>query len=152
MLRRKLGVLGCPHWGRRSQSCHYPSLFPRRARHKHTLSAGAPRRRTSADAREIAALSTANLNPTPYIGLLLGCPKLPRDTGCWLLVPRLNRFCTWCQQVVSGDEKHIVFECPALQTLRDRYENLFQAPQGDAMTLFMWQSDIIGVALFVDAC
>ena len=28
----------------------------------------------------------------------------------------------------------------------DRYENLFQAPQGDAMILFMWQDDIIGVA------
>ena len=31
-------------------------------------------------------------------------------------------------------------ECPALQDLRDRYENhenLFQAPQGDAMNLFM---------------
>ena len=24
--------------------------------------------------------------------------------------------------------------------------NLFQAPQGDAMILFMWQDDIIGVA------
>ena len=35
------------------------------------------------------------------------------------------------------DEKYIVFECPALQALRDRYEILFQAPQGDAMFLFM---------------
>ena len=32
-------------------------------------------------------------------------------------------------QAVSGDEKHLVFECPALQDLRDRVENLFQAPQ-----------------------
>ena len=39
-----------------------------------------------------------------------------------------------------------------LQDLRDRYENLFQAPQGDAMLLFMWQDDIIGVARFIDAC
>ena len=31
-------------------------------------------------------------------------------------------------------------------------ENLFQAPQGDAMILFMWQDDIIGVARFIDAC
>ena len=50
-----------------------------------------------------------------------------------------------------------MFECPALQNLRDRYENLFQAPQGDAMInlmniLFIWQDDIIGVARFIDAC
>ena len=46
----------------------------------------------------------------------------------------------------------LCFECPALQDLRDRYENLFQAPQGDAMILFMRQDDIIGVAQFIDAC
>ena len=38
------------------------------------------------------------------------------------------------------------------QDLRDRCENPFQAPQGDAMILFMWQGDIIGVARFIDAC
>ena len=36
--------------------------------------------------------------------------------------------------------------------LRDRNKNLFQAPHGDAMNLFMWQDDIIGVARFTDAC
>ena len=34
----------------------------------------------------------------------------------------------------------------------DGYENLFQAPQGDAMILFMWQDDISDVARFIDAC
>ena len=59
-----------------------------------------------------------------------------------------------CQQGVLGAEKHLVFECPALQVLCDRYENLFQAPQpeGDAIILFMWQDDIIVVARFTDAC
>ena len=57
-----------------------------------------------------------------------------------------------CQQGVLGDEKHLLFECPAFQDLRDRYENLFQAPQGDAMILFMWQDDITGLARFFDAC
>ena len=57
-----------------------------------------------------------------------------------------------CQQGVLGDEKHLLFEYPAFQDLRDRYEDLFQAPQGDAMILFMWQDDIIGVARFIDAC
>ena len=39
---------------------------------------------------------------------------LPRDTGCWLHVPRENRICPMCQQSVLGDEKHFVSECPAL--------------------------------------
>ena len=43
----------------------------------------------------------------------MGCHKLPRDTGCWLRVPRLKRFCTLCQQGVVGDKKNLVFECPA---------------------------------------
>ena len=74
---------------------------------------------------------------------------LSTDTGCWLRMPRQNRFCTLCQQSGLGDEKHIVFECFAQQDLRDGYENLFQAPQGDAMPLLMWQDDIIGVAQFM---
>ena len=85
----------------------------------------------------------------------MGCHKLPRDTACRLRVPRPNLFCTLCQQGhpgVSGGGKHIVFECPALQDLRDRYGNLFQTPQGDAMIPFMRQDDIIGVARFIDAC
>ena len=36
-------------------------------------------------------------------------------------------------------EEHLVFEGPTLQDFRGRYDNLFQAPQGDAMILFMWQ-------------
>ena len=72
-----------------------------------------------------------------------------------------DTFCTLCPQAwmswdILGDEKHLVFECPALQDLRNRFENLLQlkAPQGNAMFLFMWQDDIIGFAPFleVDAC
>ena len=36
--------------------------------------------------------------------------------------------------------------------LRDRCENLFQVSQGDAMILFMWQDDIVGVVRFIDPC
>ena len=80
-----------------------------------------------------------------------GCHKLSRDTDCWRHVPRLNIFCTLCQQGVSGDKKDIVFECPALQYLPDRYENLLQAPHADAIILFMWQDDFLGVAQFINA-
>ena len=45
-----------------------------------------------------------------------------------------------------------MFECPALQDLRDRFENLLQAPEGDEMILYMWQDDIIVVARYIDAC
>jgi hypothetical protein len=33
-----------------------------------------------------------------------------------------------------------------MQILRDSNQNLFALPQGDAMLLFMWQDDVIGVA------
>ena len=45
-----------------------------------------------------------------------------------------------------------MFECPALQDLRGRIKNLFKAPPGDAVILFIWQDDIIGVARFIGAC
>jgi hypothetical protein len=52
----------------------------------------------------------------------------------------------------TKESLYIVLECPALQDLRERYEDLFQAPQGDAMMLFMWQDDIIGVAQSIEKC
>jgi hypothetical protein len=54
-------------------------------------------------------------------------------------------------QQVIGDERHLVFECPALQSIRDRYPGLFGA---DIVTMqqFMWQLDIVGVAHFVMDC
>ena len=61
-------------------------------------------------------------------------------------MPRQDRICMMCQQGVLGDEKHLVFECPALQDLRDRNKALFKAPHGDAMILLMWQDDIIAMA------
>ena len=57
-----------------------------------------------------------------------------------------------CQHGVLGDEKHLVFEYPALQNLRDRNKNLLEAPHGDAMIFLMWQDDMIGVARFIDTC
>ena len=44
---------------------------------------------------------------------------------CTIHVVLLNKFCTLCQLGVLGGGKHPVSECPALQNLRDRYENLF---------------------------
>ena len=43
-----------------------------------------------------------------------------------------------CQHRTIGDEKQVVFECPALQDLRDKGPHLFEGTQADAMVLFMW--------------
>ena len=48
------------------------------------------------------------------------------------------------------DEKHVVFECSALQGLRDEYASLFS----DVCTMkqFLWQDDLVSVAKFIHAC
>ena len=63
-----------------------------------------------------------------------------------------SRVCNICQHRTIGDEKHLVFECPALQDLRDKRPHLFDGAQTDAMVLFMWQDDMIGVVRFIDEC
>ena len=50
-----------------------------------------------------------------------------------------------------GDERHLVFECPALQSIRDKYPGLFGADIV-SMQQFMWQLDIVGIAHFVMDC
>jgi len=37
----------------------------------------------------------------------------------------IKPFCTLCQIGNLGDEQHLVFECPALQGIRYRYNGLF---------------------------
>ena len=82
----------------------------------------------------------------------MDCHGLPRDVAAWAGIPRLQRFCSTCQYRTIGDEKHLVFECPALQDLRDKRPHLFEGTQADAMVLFMWHDDILGVVRFIDAC
>ena len=82
----------------------------------------------------------------------MGCHRLPRDTGAWVGIPRLHRVCNIRQHRTIGDEKHLVFECPALQDLRDKRPHLFDGAQTNAMVLFMWQDDITGVVRFIDEC
>ena len=49
------------------------------------------------------------------------------------------------QHRTIGDEKYLMFQCPALQDLRNKRPHLFEGAQADAMVLFMWQDDTIGV-------
>ena len=61
--------------------------------------------------------------------------------------------CLLCDQRALGDERHMVFECPALQGVRDKYAALFVAVDGaSTMQQFMWQQNVIGVAHFVKDC
>ena len=80
----------------------------------------------------------------------MGCHSLPRDIGSWTGVPREDRLCPLCDTSSLGDEKHLVFECPALQAVRDKYARLFHAVT--TMRLFVWQDDLVGVAKFLDEC
>ena len=50
-----------------------------------------------------------------------------------------------------GDEQHVVFECPGLQDIRDRYQGLF-GEHAITMVQFMWQEAIRRVAMFIKAC
>ena len=76
----------------------------------------------------------------------MGCHGLPRDTGSWARIPRADRVCALCGPASLGDEKHLVFECPHLQHIRDQYASLFHC---STMKQFFWQDDIVSVAKFV---
>ena len=81
----------------------------------------------------------------------LGCHSLPVVLGRRDRVPRDQRLCRGCDLHAVGDERHMVFECPALQTVRDRYPTLF-APAHSTMQLFLWQPDLVRVAHFIMDC
>ena len=80
----------------------------------------------------------------------MGVHRLPKDEGSWSRVPRHDRICLLCNLGSLCDEKHVVFECPALQGLRDEYATLFS----DVCTMkqFLWQDDLVSVAKFIHAC
>ena len=57
--------------------------------------------------------------------------------------------CRLCGVGSLGDEKHLVFECPHLQTIRDKYPGLFGVP---TMVQFFWQDDLVNVSKFICEC
>jgi hypothetical protein len=88
-----------------------------------------------------------------FLRFRTGCHGLPRDVGSRgrgaAHVPRPLRLCRLCQGG-PGDEQHLVFECLALQDLRDTVAHLFV----DRVSVrdFVWQPDLAAVALFVHRC
>ncbi len=86
-----------------------------------------------------------------FLKFRMGCHSLPNVSGRWARVARAQRYCLHCDQHVLGDERHLVFECPAVQSIRDQYPALF-ATAIQTMQQFMWQLDIVSVAHFVMDC
>jgi hypothetical protein len=50
-----------------------------------------------------------------------------------------------------GDERHLVFACPALEHIRLRYRHFFTS-RTDTMVQFLWQDDLLSVARFIADC
>ena len=50
-----------------------------------------------------------------------------------------------------ADERHLVFECPAMQPVRDQFAHLF-GDDSTTMQASMWQDDLHGVARFIHTC
>ena len=66
-------------------------------------------------------------------------------------VARANRVCTHCGSVAVADELHMIFECPALQAVRQRYAPLFSTDT-NTMGSFFAQQDHMQVFKFVLDC
>jgi hypothetical protein len=45
-------------------------------------------------------------------------------TGSWAGIPRIDRVRRFCGAGSMGGEKHLVFECPHLQFIRDKFQRL----------------------------
>ena len=82
-----------------------------------------------------------------FLQFRLGCHSLPVAAGRLAgaaHVDRAHRVCLACNSGAVGDEKHLVFECAALASLRSRYASMFTGST-DTMRSFFAQPDHIGV-------
>ena len=80
-----------------------------------------------------------------------GVSWFTKDIGRRSAVPRMQRVCQKCTLNEIGDEKHLIFACPAVHHVRDRYAGLF-SESVHTMLDFMWQDDLVEVAKFVMDC
>jgi len=85
-----------------------------------------------------------------YVRFRLGCSTLPVVMGRRYSTPRHLRHCQRCGTAAVGDERHLVFECPAVQHIRDYHSDLFW--DGQSMREFVNQTDQAAVMNFIVAC
>ena len=86
----------------------------------------------------------------------LGAHSLRVAEGRWERLPRDRRLCERCTEGVVEDEFHLVFECPAYDSVRTKYPELFEdfgaaSPFGREMAAFMNQN-VQQVASFIHTC
>ena len=81
----------------------------------------------------------------------MGCHGLANNIGRRAGTPRLQRTCHHCDMHTIGHERHVIFECTALQLVRDQFPVLFR---GDILTLkdCMWQDNTVQVGKFIMQC
>ena len=122
----------CPSLG--AQSCTYVRWFAR------------PDRLPNAKPRSFATLRLPASLVKAVLRFRTSCHGLPVDIGRRQRVPRLQRVCQKCDGAVLGDERHLIFECQALDQLRAQYAHLFYA---QTMLAFMCKEDVVSVARFI---
>ena len=86
-----------------------------------------------------------------FLRFRVGCHGLPRDIGSRHGTDRLSRVCSACDTGEIGDERHLLFECPALQRFRNMHPHLFVVPH-QTVQQFIWQRDLYHVIIFVTDC
>ncbi len=89
-----------------------------------------------------------------FLQVRLGSHQLPIVLGHFAggqHVARANRVCTHCGSVAVADEMHMIFECPALQAVRQQYARLFSTDT-NTMRPFFAQQDHLQVFKFVLDC
>ena len=86
-----------------------------------------------------------------FLRFRTGYHELPIDMGSRGKdpIPRQERLCKLCEGGL-GDELHLVFDCPALQDIRDQYAHLFVG--ASSMAQFVWQQPLQDIAHFVHRC
>ena len=70
----------------------------------------------------------------------LGAHSLLVVVSCRTGTPRAQRLSQHCDQHAVGDERHIMFECPALQAVRDTM--LHCLPVVQALQQVMWRTSL----------
>ncbi len=84
-----------------------------------------------------------------YLRFRLGCSDLPVVMGRRDGTARHMRRCQRCSDAAVGDERHMVFECPAVQHIRDQHSDLFWV--GQSMRDFVNQANQVEVMNFIVA-
>lgn len=79
------------------------------------------------------------------MGAMYSLPVYNRD-----IPDRQARLCQCCDSGALGDERHLLFECAALQSVRDRHAHLFATPR--TARNYMWQDSLHDVACFIYDC